>query len=59
EWVVFIAALVVLAVILRAQRRRRPAADEWLAALAWTESDAYDESRDDIEASDYSIAEAS
>lgn len=48
EWVVFIAALIVLAVILRVQRSRRPAADEWLGALAWTESDAYDESRDDI-----------
>jgi hypothetical protein len=48
EWVVFIAALVVLAALLMVQRRRRPAADEWLGALAWTESDAYDESRDDI-----------
>lgn len=48
EWVVFIAALVVLAVILRVQRSRRPAADEWLGALAWVESDGYDESRDDV-----------
>jgi hypothetical protein len=58
EWVVFIAALVVLAAILMVQRRRRPAVDEWLGALTWTESDAYDESRDDIEASDFPLAQA-